>query len=180
MKVSRGVLLLCAVLLAAGCSSVSVSTDFDSKVDFAGLHTYSWIDTPQSTSANVQKELVMNSLVEGRVKNAVNEQLAAKGFKETTQDPDFLVAFHMGVQDKTDIQSWGYGYGYWGLGGGGVSTVNYREGTLILDFIDPKTKDLIWRGVGKKVVSKNATPEKRQQGINDAVAKILKQFPPSP
>ena len=105
--------------------------------------------------------------------------MAPKGFRETTQDPDFLVAFHTGVQDKTDVQSWGYGYGYWGMGGGGVSTINYQEGTLILDFINPKTKKLIWRGVGKKVVSQKATPEKREKGINDAVEKILNQFPPS-
>jgi len=119
MNVPRGMLLLCAVLLAAGCSSVSVSHDFDSKADFASLRTYSWLTAPESTSESVKKELQTNSLIEVRVKKAVNQQLAAKGLKETTQDPDFLVAFHTGVQDKTDVQSWGYGYGYWGMRGGG-------------------------------------------------------------
>ena len=168
MNAPRGIFLLCALLLAAGCSSVSVSNDFDSKVDFSSLHTYSWVEVPQSTSENVQRELATNSLIEGRVKKAVNRQLAAKGLRETTQDPDFLIAFHTGVQDKTDIQSWGYGYGYWGMRGGGVSTINYQEGTLILDFIDPKTKNLIWRGVGKKVISEKTTPEKSEKGINEA------------
>ena len=113
MNAPKGMLLLCAVLLAAGCSSVSVSHDFDSQTDFANLRTYSWVTAPESTSENVQRELEKNSLVEGRVKRAVNQQLAAKGLREATQDPDFLVAFHTGVQDKTDVQSWGYGYGYW-------------------------------------------------------------------
>ena len=179
MNAPRGVLLLCAVLLAAGCSSVSVSHDFDSQVDFANLRTYSWITAPESTSESVQKELQTNSLIEGRVKKAVNRQLAAKGLRETTQDPDFLVAFHTGVQDKTDVQSWGYGYGYWGMRGGGVSTIHYQEGTLILDFIDPKSDNLIWRGVGKKVVSEKTTPEKSENEINTAVEQILKKYPPS-
>ncbi len=48
MNAPKGMLLLCAVLLAAGCSSVSVSHDFDSKVDFANLRTYSWIAAPES------------------------------------------------------------------------------------------------------------------------------------
>ena len=180
MNASKGLLLLCAVLLAAGCSSVSVSHDFDSQTNFANLRTYSWIAAPESTSESVQKELQTNSLIEGRVKAAVNRQLAAKGLKETTQDPDFLVAFHTGVQDKTDIQSWGYGYGYWGMRGGGVSTIHYQEGTLILDFIDPKGKNLIWRGVGKKVVSERTTPEKSEKEINQAVERILSKYPPSP
>jgi hypothetical protein len=179
MNAPKGMLLLCALLLAAGCSSVSVSHDFDSKVDFANLRTYSWVTAPESTSENVQRELEKNSLVEGRVKKAVNQQLAAKGLRETTQDPDLLVAFHTGVQDKTDVQSWGYGYGYWGMRGGGVSTINYQEGTLILDFIDPKSKNLIWRGVGKKVLSARTTPEKSEKTINTAVEEILKKYPPS-
>jgi hypothetical protein len=179
MNVPRGVLLFCAVLLVAGCSSVSVSHDFDRQTDFANLRTYGWISAPESTSENVQRELEKNSLVEGRVKMAVNRQLAAKGLRETTQDPDFLVAFHTGVQDKTDVQSWGYGYGYWGMRGGGVSTIHYQEGTLILDFIDPKSDNLIWRGVGKKVVSEKTTPEKSEKVINQAVEEILKKYPPS-
>ena len=180
MKGAKGVFLLCVVFLAAGCSSVSVSHDFDSQVNFADLRTYSWMPAPESPSESTQRELQQNSLIEGRVKRAVNEHLAAKGLIQTRQDPDFLVAFHTGVQDKTDIQSWGYGYGYWGMGGGGVSTIHYQEGTLILDFIDPKTDNLIWRGVGKKVVSERTTPQKSEKEISNAVEKILKKFPPSP
>jgi hypothetical protein len=158
---------------------VSVSHDFDSQADFAKLRTYGWLAAPESTSESVQKELQTNSLVEGRVKKAVNRQLAAKGLRETTQDPDFQVAFHTGVEDKTDIQSWGYGYGYWGMRGGGISTIHYQEGTLILDFIDPKSKNLIWRGVGKKVLSGKTTPERSEKTINTAVEEILKKYPPS-
>jgi hypothetical protein len=157
-----------------------VSHDFDPKTDFANLRTYSWLTAPESTSENVQRELETNSLIEGRVKKAVNQQLAMKGLRETTQDPDFLVSFHTGVEDKTDIQSWGYGYGYWGMRGGGVSTIHYQEGTLILDFIDPESDNLIWRGVGKKVLSNKTTPEKSEKNINTAVEEILKKYPPSP
>ena len=113
MNVPRGVQLFCAVLLAAACSSESVSHDFDTETDFANLRTYSWLTTPETTSENVQWELHKNSLIESRVKNAVNRQLAAKGLKDTKHDPDFLASFHTGVEDMTDVQSWGYGYGYW-------------------------------------------------------------------
>ena len=106
--------------------------------------------------------------------------MAAKGIRKTTQDPDILVAFHTGVKDKVNVQNWGYGYGGgWGWGGGDVTTVNYQEGTLILDFINPKTKNLMWRGVGKGVLPGRTTPEKSEKNINNAVSKILAKYPPS-
>ena len=52
-------------------------------------------------------------------------------------------------------------------------------GTLMLAFIDPKSDNLIWRGVGKKVVWEKTTPEKNEKVINTAVEEILKKCPPS-
>jgi hypothetical protein len=48
-----------------------------------------------------------------------------------------------------------------------------------LDFVDAKTKKLLWRGLGKVQVDDAKTPEKRQKLINEAVEKILKKFPPA-
>ena len=180
MKESKRLSLLCVVLLAVGCSSISVSTDFDNQVDFTKLTTYSWMAAPEEPASDIQRELATNSLIEGRVKRAVDEQLAAKGIRKTTQDPDMLVAFHTGVQDKVNVQSWGYGYGWgWGAGVGNVSTVHYQEGSLILDFIHPETKKLVWRGVAKKVVPERTTPEKSEKAIREAVQRILEKYPPS-
>jgi hypothetical protein len=163
-----------------GCSGISVNTDFDNQVDFTKLSTYNWMQAPEDPAADIQKELATNTLVEGRVKRAVDEQLAAKGIRKTTEDPDMLVAFHTGVQDKVNVQSWGYGYGWgWGPGGVNVSTVHYQEGSLILDFIDPKTNKLVWRGVATKVLPEKTTPEKSEKTIRQAVEKILEKYPPS-
>lgn len=180
MKSSSRLIVFCVISLSLGCSSISVSTDFDDKIDFSKFSTYSWMPSPQTPSQAIQKELASNTLVEGRVKRAVDAQLPAKGLRKTTEDPDILVAFHTGVEDKVDVQSWGYGYGWgWRYGGGGITTINYQEGTLILDFIDPATKQLMWRGVAKKVISEKTTPEKSEKEISEAVQKILEKYPPS-
>ena len=93
--------------------------------------------------------------------------------------PDILVAFHTGVEEKVNVQVWGYGYRHAAFSRGtDVRTVYYQEGSLILDFIDPRTKELIWRGVGTKVLSKNPTPEKSEEEIKEAVQKILEEYPP--
>jgi hypothetical protein len=180
MKRSGRLTLLGVVLLSLGCSSITVSTDFDDKIDFSKFSTYSWMPGPETPSQAIQKELASNTLVEGRVKRAVDAQLPAKGLRKTNENPDVLVAFHTGVEDKVDVQNWGYGYGWgWRYGGGGITTINYQEGTLILDFVNPATKQLMWRGVAKKVLSEKTTPEKSEQGISKAVQKILEKYPPS-
>ena len=61
------------------------------------------------------------------------------------QNPDLLVHYWVGVKDKQQVHSTGpaYGGGYgWGAGyGGGVSTYEYREGTLVTDLVEPTKKN---------------------------------------
>ena len=52
------------------------------------------------------------------------------------------------------------------------------EGTLIIDFVEPNSKNLLWRGAAKGVFDNARTPEKRDKMINEAVQKILQNFPP--
>lgn len=51
-------------------------------------------------------------------------------------------------------------------------------GTLGLDIYDQAGKQLVWRGSATKTLDPGAKPEKRQQNITKAVAKLLKNFPP--
>ena len=84
-------------------------------------------------------------------------------------------------KDKVNVTNWGYGYSpegrYWGRGG--FSVYQYEEGTLVLDLIDAKSRDLIWRGAAKADVEVATTPEKRDKLIQAAVHKILENFPPT-
>ena len=152
-----------------------VTYDYDKQVNFANIKTYDWMQVPEKAG--------VDSFVVQRVKNAVNAQLKAKGITMTSNNPDFLIAEHLGKQDKVQVDNWGYGYGarggYWGgYGAGGVSTYEYQEGSLILDFVDAKTKNLIWRGSAKAEVQNIRSPEKSEKVIGKAVKAILKKFPP--
>ena len=157
------------------CASVyDVKHDYDKQVNFANLKTYDWMAVPEKAG--------VDSLVVERVKNAVNTELKAKGLMITSSNPDFLIAQHLGKKDKVQVTDWGYDYAYYGdyWGPGGVSTYEYEEGSLILDFVDAKSKKLIWRGSAKAEVQDINTPGKSEKLINEAVKEILKQYPPSP
>ena len=176
MRSIKSICILFLLAAAVGCSTVyDVQFDYNTSTDFANLKTYNWLPVPEKTD--------IDSLDVVRVKKAVNAEMQAKGLR-LASNPDFLIAEHLGKKEKVSVRDWGYDYGpyagYWGgyWGPGGVSTFQYEEGSLILDFVDPQTKQLIWRGSAKAEVDDMRTPEKREALIDEAVQKILKNFPP--
>ena len=179
MRAINVLFVLFFIGLTVSCASVyDVKYDYDQQANFADLKTYDWMPVPEKSG--------INSLVVERVRNAVNTELKAKGLMMSSNNPDFLIAEHLGKKDKVQVTDWGYGYGpyggywggYWGPNGG-VSTYEYQEGSLILDFVDAKSKKLIWRGAAKAEVQDINTPEKSEKVINKAVKEILKKYPPS-
>lgn len=172
-------IVLFMISFIVSCTSTyGVKHDYDKKVDFSNLKTFDWLQVPNKPN--------IDNLVLERVKNAVSAELTAKGFTKTSDNPDFLIAEHIGKKDRVQVSDWGYGYGghrgyrggYWGPSG--ASTYKFEEGSLILDFVDPKTKDLIWRGSAKAEVQNIDTPEKKDKLIKTVVKEILEPFPPSP
>jgi hypothetical protein len=179
VKAINALFVLFFIGFTISCASIyGVQHDYDKQVNFANLKTYGWMPIPEK--ANI------NSLNVERVKNAVNAEMKAKGLMMTSDNPDFLIAEHLGKKDKVQVTDWGYGYGphggYWGgyWGPGGVSTYEYEEGSLILDFVDAKSKKMIWRGVAKAQIDSADTPEKKEKLINEAVNELLKNYPPVP
>jgi hypothetical protein len=128
---------------------------------------------------DVMRARMENSLFAKRLKRSVNRQLEAKGFTLDTEDPDFVIVYHTGVQDKVNITNWGYTYGpYWGPWGESIDVHQYTEGTLVLDFIDVDTNLLVWRGTAQKALTGNPKPERVEREIDEVVDKLLRNFPP--
>ena len=65
-------------------------------------------------------------------------------------------------------------------GAGGAETIvdDYELGTLLVDFIDPRTSAVIWRGKAQSRLQEAKTPEERQARVQAAVDQLLAQFPP--
>jgi hypothetical protein len=168
-------LVLCFVSSMLGCASVTVHYDYDTEANFSNIKTFDWL--PVLARAD------MNRLNVKRIKNAVNTQLEVKGLKATADKPDLLVAMSMGKQLEVTVTDHGYAHrpyrrGRWYGGGGGVSVNTSEKGTLVIDLVDAKTKELIWQGVAKGTLKPNQTQEKQEKRINEAVTKPFKHFPP--
>ncbi len=191
MKILYVIPVVIFLIFFAGCASVDTSSDYVNGVNFASFKTYDWVAGPQPLAGDAR---IDNTLTDSRIRKAVDSALASKGFVKTASgNPDFLVAYQAAIQGKLDVTTVDIPYStpsgadimrgnYHGstLAYGGTETfVNqYEEGTLLIDMINPQTKELMWRGTGKATVLEKAKPEKREARIKEGVEKILSQFPP--
>lgn len=180
MKLTTAAAML-AVVVLTGCSSVSVNYDYDHEADFRKFTSYDWMAGPTVAIGNARAAMQQNTLLDQRIRRAVDEQLAQKGLKQDTSSPDLIVVYHTGVEDKVNVTDWGYTYGsyYWGWGGRAIDVYQYQEGTLIIDLIDASTEMLVWRGWATKTLEDNPSPEQVDNTINSVVEKILRDYPPN-
>lgn len=171
--------LLLIMIVAASCSSIKVSSDFDKTAGFSSYKTYAF--TPEA-----QKMEGINDLNRNRLLSAIETELVAKGFSKAESNPDVLIDIQLKGEQKqtaTANSSGGYGYGYrYGMGGGmSTTTINYEtyvDGTLFVDMIDAKKNQLVWQGRGTKTVDPDASQKKREDNINYAVKMIFQKYPP--
>jgi hypothetical protein len=79
---------------------------------------------------------------------------------------------------------WGPGWGYWnpwmwgGAGWGGSNVSTSTEGSLYIDIIDTKSRELIWQGKGVGTLKSTKNIEKKEQRIQEFVSEILEKYPP--
>ena len=108
MKLAGILVVCCFVCLSIGCSSWNVSQDYDKEADFATYKTFAWIEQPTTGMGSARAAQQMNTLLDKRIKGAVETQLNAKGLVKATENPDLLLIYHTGVDDKVDVSSYGY------------------------------------------------------------------------
>ena len=190
---SRTCLLLILLLgLATGCTSLQVQTDYDPEVDFAGFGSYAWLERPPATDGDPRVD--DNPLLHRRIHTAIDAGLQSAGYTRAEHaEADFLISYYVTIDKMTSVT---YINNYWGYGPGWGSryyyharpgfypvysqpaTFEYEQGTLILDIIQPEGRRLVWRGSASRELDYSATPEARQERLNNTVNAILAKFPP--
>ncbi|MFQ5754775.1 MAG: DUF4136 domain-containing protein [Acidiferrobacterales bacterium] len=162
-------------LFATGLSTTvlaSVTVDFDKNADFPNYKTFAW---KKGTPAK-------GELMEKRIGDAVEQELQVKGLTQVESAPDLYVVTHASSKTERQVQvdNLGYaGYGWRGWHPRGPTSVNVYEipiGTLMVDLVDGKTNELVWRGLAEKTLSDK--PQKVAKLIYKVVKKMFKKFPP--
>ncbi|MFP7755774.1 DUF4136 domain-containing protein [Thermodesulfobacteriota bacterium B35] len=176
--------LFLLLLLISGCSPVQVSYDFDPGTDFSAIRTYGWMN---STVAD--DRLRENPLLRKRIVATIDRYLQQRGYRRVDPDgADMLVTIYAASREKMRLTSrpamgtsYGPGYApYWSRGYDRLDVHYYTEGTLGIDIVDGRRRELIWRGLGTGIIQRYSNRKKMQRQIDTYVTEILKHFPPGP
>jgi Domain of unknown function (DUF4136) len=178
----------CALFVAQTAFAQKVSTKLDAKYSFAEHKRYEWRGNRLVTRQNPDTNEVMDI----KIVKAVNQLLAARGFVEVKEKPDFYIFYDGGgnVQlgsggasqagsGPTTSADIGPDYG---LGNGpSLSATTWMKvnGQIEFHIVDAAAQKPLW----ETIYSKNfRDPDKALKNmdkeINELVAKSFKDFPP--
>jgi Domain of unknown function (DUF4136) len=163
-----------AALLLASCSTLKTSVDYDRSANFSTYKTFSWRDSGE----------IRNPLLAKRIEAAVTSELSKKGLTQASgDDADLWVVAHPRLSQETQVTTYNSGWGYgWRYRGGGVSTAKVEQipvGTLIVDLVDAKQKELVWRGIASDTLKPENSPEEKEMALAKAVAEMFAKYPPA-
>ncbi|MCK5360057.1 MAG: DUF4136 domain-containing protein [Gammaproteobacteria bacterium] len=179
---SQTVVLVSVLLLNACVGTPEVRVNIDKSADFSSYHTYGFVE-PLGTDKAGYTTLVTNYLRE-----AVSTELERRDYVYSS-NPDLLVNFYTRLESRTFISSAPtpvYYGGYYDYRHGVYATYpryiyrphsyNYQEGTVNVDLVDAKKKQMVWEGVAVNEVDSQDLGNP-QQAFNKVIAAIFVRYP---
>lgn len=181
-SVLRLVALSSLLALAACASAPRVASQADPGADFSRYRSFAFY-TPLAMEQNGYTTITSN-----RIRAAVRAQMEARGYVFDAADPDLWVNLNAYLQDKTRVTTmpevdYDYYYSYRARGYVAVpywrdrtDVRQYTEGTLNVDLVDARRKQLVWEGIAVGTVGR-ADAQRRGEQIDAAVAAIFAAYP---
>jgi hypothetical protein len=197
-----GLIVLCICALSA-CDSYNYYQAAINKTNMGGYHTFAWMPSPKM-NANQQADMAIKTSTTTALQSkgmALQQQrpdllvsytvTVGRGTRTDYYTPGFYGGpywgwgggFGWGWGGRWGWRGgWGWGGPYYAFGGpfpyyGGVTYAeqeHYKEGTLIIDLIDRRTRKVVWRGFGVGEVHHN--PQKDIDNLPKVVDGILNQL----
>lgn len=178
----RHFLFIAALFGAMQLHAADVQTDYDSNADLSQVHYYQW----QNQSDAIDEKF--NTLTDDAVKQALSFSLDRQLAMASDKIPaDVLVRYYLKPVKKLvdDRPRLGVGVGGFGSNVGGGVSFNFplggndldQQAHIVVDFLDPKTKNLLWRGSIVTGMS-STSAQTNQKQLRKATDEILKKFPP--
>ena len=173
--------LLLASMSLAPRSSAKTVIDFDPNLDYSKFKTFTYLGGVEHLAM-----LPLNpDQIRDEIHAAVSRELQKRGLKEVKADenPDLAVRYWVNTQSDVDYAPTGNWNGfalyvgdYWAYTFDLMNATNTQEGSLLIDLIDVRKKDLAWRiYLEQKVLNLNDVWKK----VNEEIAKAFNSFPPN-
>jgi hypothetical protein len=169
-----GAVALVGLIAIVACAPMQVRTYVPRDSDIRKYHTYGW--APAGAFDTGDPRLDNNTIFIERLQSAVARQMARKGWASApANQADLVIHFHARIDQRLDLKSVPPGQVREDAGGGPLV---YDAGTLLLDFIESRSKTLVWRGWAEGsvdgVIDNQAWMNEK---VDTAVERILAAFP---
>jgi hypothetical protein len=176
---TRALVLAVLALAGAGCSTAAVKTKSAPGFDTSRYQRYQWATPAPVVIANEERERDA-AVLEWTVRNAVDQQLAAKGYEQIVAgNADFMVDFGIRLEEKS-TDTFGEYIKYRDAGGkqelGPAYVFGYEESSVVLEITDARSGTRLWRGAARTVLDDGQDVTK----IEAAVGQMLAEFPSRP
>jgi hypothetical protein len=152
-----------ALLLFAGCGSIRVRSEIAPETELGRYRTFAWFP-PQGAGPE--------TIVDQQIRRALQKQLASRGLTEAASvaSADFLISYHVLQEHKLAQADWGNGIYGWA-----PEVVAYSDGALILDFIDPRTNRVFWRGSATSAIEPPGIVNVKR--LEKAATELVRHYP---
>lgn len=170
-----------------------VDTQKQAQVDLSNYRSFAFLPN-QDTIRNSDYD---NEYVNEVVIDEIRQNMRERDFRLERNQPDLLVYYHLMFEEEMAVSAspvyTNYSYyrpGFYvgpyyrnvaydnyftvpRLAGTNIQQVPYREGTIVIDLIDRRTNEIIWRGRADDVVD----PTNLEQELRTYVDAIFSEFP---
>lgn len=165
--------LLALMLILSGCASVQIKSETNTNSDLKTFNFYTMVDTEEGFLPNVSP--VQKMQIENAISTEV-EKLSTISNNSGVTGPDILVSYFVVIDTKKDVDTYTNYYRgrKWRYQITDVDIREYKEGTLLLDFIDAKTNEVVWHGSATATITSNSIQLEKK--INDAVTALFQRF----
>ncbi len=176
----KSLIIAAAMLLMASLTQAqNVTVDAEKKLnfDFSKYKTFAWasqVDNKLDPGFYFLNDLELKQ----RIRDAVKSELEGRGYKYQRRAPDLIVNFRV-FEKPTTIKGYtGYGTTYFGKelrDPEDQKTFDVKAGSIIVNLIDVKTGQAVWRGLASGITSDNGF-DRDQNKIKQAVNLIFEKY----
>jgi len=167
--------------VAPGDVSDGADVAADPKIDVMQLRTYAFAQDPAAMLQGEPGSSQGNVFLLREIQRQIRYTLADLGKRQApANEADFLVAVGVGSQSTTWwsttfgglAQTYDYYFDLWGRPSN-VQAHTYQDGTLLIDFVDPKSGGLLWHGWTVEPIPVTGDDK---EVVKKAVQKVLGQL----
>jgi hypothetical protein len=173
-----------APVLIAGCANTyHVETMAAPDIRLSAITTFRVLPAPRPQYGHAQAgpydPMMNNSIANSALRDTITQALVGRGYILNERFADVDVAIYASAHQKLDVTLWDYGYPYWPRSEWSNQhakrVTEYTEGTVIVDVLLRRSRELVWRGMGTAVLSED--PQADVKELQKAAIAVIKKFP---